>query len=535
MNAEFVSSETVFPGLTRRSSDVDRDPGMERLLQAMRELSLARSLPDVQRIVCVATRELTGCDGATFVIRDGGECHCTHEESVAAPLWKGSRLPLEECVSGWSVLNREVFVIPDVHRDPRMMQAVDRPSSVTSLVVVPIGDLDPVGVIGIYCMHQWQPSELELSRLRALADATSIAMENIAVHLELEQRVRDRTAALEKASEKAEDEINEHSVINGLTGLSNQGGLYSLAEMALHSLVFNSLHDQIAVIDPQGTIVAVNAAWTRFGIENGHSASFEWVGRNYLKALSGAHRQGDADAGEALTGILEVVNDQLASFYCEYPCHSPDEKRWFMMRVIPLQNDSLRFFAISHQDITRRKLAEERAEHHAMHDPLTEVANRRYFNKTLDREFRRSRRAQSPISLIALDIDDFKGYNDGCGHLAGDRCLAQVAQVLVAFARRPNDLAARLGGDEFAVILGDTDFVQSRRIAQEIVKSVSDLGIGFGETAHVTVSAGVATMIPHKHQPGKSLHQEADKALYGAKQAGRNRALHAHSFADEGD
>ncbi len=306
---------------------------------------------------------------------------------------------------------------------------------------------------------------------------------------------------------------------------------------ALHTLVFNSLDDQIAVIDQTGIIVDVNSAWIDFGAENGLSSDYASVGNSYFKVLSASVAGGDRFAGEAANGILDVVNHRRDSFYFEYPCHSPDEKRWFMMHVSRMKDHSRRLFIISHRNITRRKLAEERAEHLAMHDPITGMANRRYFNLFLRREFRRSIRDRSAISLIEFDIDNFKNYNDECGHLAGDQCLARVGQVLLTFSRGPKDLAARLGGDEFALLLGDTDFAESQRFAEVILQSINDLGIVFGESKQVTVSIGVASMTPHQHEP-QHQHEEflfkaADKALYCAKLAGRNRVVHAESFADK--
>jgi diguanylate cyclase (GGDEF)-like protein len=299
----------------------------------------------------------------------------------------------------------------------------------------------------------------------------------------------------------------------------------------LHTLVFDSLSEQIAVIDQAGTIIDVNAAWTNFGIENGVSPDYVWTGSNYLEVLVASRASGDSLAGAAANGINEVVKDQCASFYLEYPCHSPDEKRWFVMRVTRLEDASRHLFAISHHNITRRKLAEERAEYLAMHDPITGLANRRNFNLTLHREFRRSRRHQLPISLITVDLDHFKEHNDRYGHLAGDHCLEQVGQVLQAFSRRPNDLAARLGGDEFALLLGNTDSVGSQSVAEEILKSFNDLRMVLGGS-QVTISAGVASVIAREDQQEEFLFHEADKALYRAKQEGRNRVVHADSVGD---
>lgn len=305
------------------------------------------------------------------------------------------------------------------------------------------------------------------------------------------------------------------------------------AAPVLHTLVFNSLQEQIAVIDHAGTIVEVNAAWIRFGTDNGLPADYEWLDNNYLDVLTDSHSRGDDNAEEAANGILDVLNDQRASFDIEYPCHSPDEKRWFVMRATRLSTASRRLLAISHYNVTARKVAEERAEYLALHDPLTAMANRRYFNLTFKRLIRSSVRNRSPISLIALDVDHFKDYNDACGHPAGDDCLAHVGQAIRAFARRPNDLAARIGGDEFAVLLGDTDATESRRLADAILTAVHDLGIAYGEAQQVTISAGVASVIPY-HLDGaeERLHRKADDALYRAKQAGRNRIVHADTVAD---
>lgn len=301
----------------------------------------------------------------------------------------------------------------------------------------------------------------------------------------------------------------------------------------MHTLVFNCLSEQIAVIDGAGVIIEVNDAWTEFGINNGIPPDYVWRGTNYLEVLAASSAGGDTLAGAAAEGILDVVNDQRESFYFEYPCHSPEEKRWFVMQVNRLKDESRPLFAISHHNITRRKLAEERVAHLAMHDPLTGLANRRYFSRTLRGEFGRSKRFGSPISLIAVDIDRFKPYNDECGHLAGDYCLIQLGRVLKEFSRRPSDLAARLGGDEFALLLGSTDSAEAQRIAAAILTSFSGLGIVFGGgSQQVTASAGVASVIAHRGQHEGSLMHEADRALYRAKQAGRNRVETAVSVTD---
>lgn len=314
-------------------------------------------------------------------------------------------------------------------------------------------------------------------------------------------------------------------------GMHMDAELPAPAAPVLHTGVFNSLYEQIAVIDHAGTIVDVNSAWIRFGVENGLFSGHVWRGNSYLGVLADCHSKGDALAGEAAQGIIDVLTNQRASFHLEYPCHSPNERRWFVMRATPLTAASPRSVVISHYDITLRKLAEERAEYLALHDPLTGMANRRYFHFALKRLFRSTSRGRpSPISLIAVDVDHFKDYNDQCGHPAGDDCLARVGQTMRALARRPNDLAARVGGDEFAVLLGDTDVATSQRVAEAILTSVGGLGIVYGGSKQVTISAGVASVIPHpRDESDERLLRAADDALYRAKQAGRNQ-VHGGSF-----
>lgn len=296
---------------------------------------------------------------------------------------------------------------------------------------------------------------------------------------------------------------------------------------SLHTAVINSLEDQIAVIDRTGNIIDVNSAWNEFGLENGLPAIYACVGRNYLKTLTDSYAAGDSLAGEALQGILEVLHGKCAFFYFEYPCHSPDEQRWFMMRVIPLKEYAASgLFVISHHNITQRKLAEQRVELLAMQDPLTGLANRRSFNLFLNRELRNNIRNRSPISLVLIDVDNFKGYNDDLGHIAGDKCLINIGQTLQAQTRRPADLAARLGGDEFALILGNTDLAMAQKVTAAILATINDLKMIFAASMQVTTSMGLVSMVPDEEQDEESLFQQADKALYRAKSAGRNRIVY---------
>lgn len=206
--------------------------GAIRLVRAVQELSLARDLQGIQRIVRTAARELTGCDGSTFVLRDEGFCYYADEDAIA-PLWKGKRFPMEICISGWAMINRLPTAIPDIYQDSRIPHEAYRPTFVKSLVMVPIRSIDPVGAIGNYWGTAHQPTEEEIELLQGLADATATAMENVRVFGELEERVQKRTAELQQAKK----EIEQLSVTDELTGLNNRRGFYLKATQALASSV----------------------------------------------------------------------------------------------------------------------------------------------------------------------------------------------------------------------------------------------------------------------------------------------------------
>lgn len=161
-------------------------------------------------------------------------------------------------------------------------------------------------------------------------------------------------------------------------------------------------------------------------------------------------------------------------------------------------------------------------------DGLTGIPNRRLFDERLEQELGHAKRLQSPISLLYIDIDYFKPYNDHYGHLGGDDALQQVAQAVASMARRDIDLAARLGGEEFAILLPDTEGENARLVAEGLLLSVANLGIAHAKSKvsdHVTISVGVASLIPEHDSTASGLIKRADEALYRAKSEGRNRVV----------
>ena len=221
--------------------------GMERLMRAVQELSLARDLERVQQIVRTTARELVGSDGATFVLRDAGQCFYADEDAIE-PLWKGSRFPLSACISGWAMLNKTSAIIEDIYLDDRIPHDAYRPTFVKSLAMVPIRSLDPIGAIGNYWADSHLATDDEIRLLQALADATSIAMENVAVYGELERRVVDRTAELEQANA----EISKLSNTDPLTGLLNRRGFFDAADARLAEALAAGHECHVAFLDLDG-------------------------------------------------------------------------------------------------------------------------------------------------------------------------------------------------------------------------------------------------------------------------------------------
>lgn len=216
---------------------------LERLVRAVQDLSSVRTIEGIRDIVRHAARELTGADGATFVLRDGECCHYVDEDAIA-PLWKGQRFPMSACVSGWVMKNRTPAVVPDIYDDPRVPVDAYRRTFVKSLVMVPIRSADPVGAIGAYWSFSRRVTALELRVLQALADTTAVAMENVRVYHELETRVMERTRLLEHANEELESFVGSVShdlraplaVIAGYADLLRMTGGDALSEKSLHLL-----------------------------------------------------------------------------------------------------------------------------------------------------------------------------------------------------------------------------------------------------------------------------------------------------------
>jgi GAF domain-containing protein len=154
------------------------------LVDTVQKLSMARNIDTITEIVRKAARNLTGADGATFVLKDNNMCYYVDEDAIC-PLWKGQRFPLSACISGWSMMNKKWVVIEDIYTDSRVPIEAYRPTFVKSLAMVPIRTIDPIGAIGNYWATNHEPSNEEMVILQSLADITSVSIENVYAYEEL--------------------------------------------------------------------------------------------------------------------------------------------------------------------------------------------------------------------------------------------------------------------------------------------------------------------------------------------------------------
>ncbi|HJQ35567.1 MAG TPA: diguanylate cyclase [Thermoanaerobaculia bacterium] len=311
---------------------------------------------------------------------------------------------------------------------------------------------------------------------------------------------------------------------------------------ALARDVLNALSANIAVLDAQGTIVAVNDAWIRFARANDAKDEGCYVGSDYLAICEEALQQTDDDElQQTVGGLRAMLEGASRQFSIEYPCHSPAEQRWFHLRATRLQDAARPGIVVAHEDITQRKRAEqilaaterelrsakeemeragrelvlalERERELSRVDGVTGAINRRHFFELAEHELSVTARYRRPLSLMLFDIDHFKQANDTRGHHAGDELLKRAARVVQEHLRI-SDIFARYGGDEFVVLLPHATSSEAAVVAERMRTAIAD------ESA-MTISIGIAGF-RHGDTLDALIHR-ADEALYRAKNEGRNR------------
>jgi two-component system cell cycle response regulator len=248
--------------------------------------------------------------------------------------------------------------------------------------------------------------------------------------------------------------------------------------------------------------------------------------------------------GLAGLALPELLGAPLAQEYADYfacrdhaghPAHAGAREvlirhrdgalRAMDLTLTPMVAGEPLFIGLLH-DITHHKRSETALQQAAMVDQLTQIANRRRFDSFLEQEWHRALRSGEPLSLIVLDVDHFKLYNDTLGHAAGDLCLQQVAAALQSRALRSTDLAARYGGEEFVLLFAETALETALTLAEAIRAHIEALMLPHPRSSTsqwLTVSIGVASIVPTQFDRIEQFFVAADRMMYAAKEAGRNR------------
>jgi two-component system cell cycle response regulator len=289
-------------------------------------------------------------------------------------------------------------------------------------------------------------------------------------------------------------------------------------------LIVDNMDEGLMIIEASGRIQYSNPACERYlgyppNELAGHALDQVLNGadaQDYLDYLAACARNPGSVAPRAAREVLVRQRDGAL--------------RAMDLTLTPMHAGEPLFIGLLH-DITHHKQSETVLQRAAMIDPLTRLANRRCFDNFLEKEWQRAIRSGQPLSLVVLDVDHFKLYNDTLGHPAGDQCLQQVATALESHALRVTDLAARYGGEEFVLLFAETDAASALVLAEAIRAHVEALQLPHPRSptaACVTVSVGVATIVPTQFDQIFQFLVAADRVMYAAKEAGRNRVEGVH-------
>jgi diguanylate cyclase (GGDEF)-like protein/PAS domain S-box-containing protein len=328
---------------------------------------------------------------------------------------------------------------------------------------------------------------------------------------------------------------NANGAITGVLGISRDVTDRNRAEDALRrsnsmlqisAAVIENAAEGVMVTDAMLQIQSVNPAFERI---TGYSGA-EVVGCTPRMLFSGRH---DDSFFQSMHEIVDAKGHWHGEIWNRRHSGEPYPQET-SINVLRDVDGRISHYASVFSDSTARNQMEAKLRELSSVDGLTGIANRRTFDEVLAREWARALRDGLPLSLVMTDIDHFKLYNDSYGHVTGDDCLQRVASAINRCANRSSDLVARYGGEEFAAVLPDAAATTGATLAEKMRASVAALALphGTSETAaFVTISVGVATMIPRWTAHASDLVAAADRALYQAKDSGRNRVVSEISFS----
>jgi diguanylate cyclase (GGDEF)-like protein len=285
-------------------------------------------------------------------------------------------------------------------------------------------------------------------------------------------------------------------------------------DFALSHTILDSLLDHVALIDKEGVIIFVNKPWISYVFENDGDSTRCGLGVNYLefcKELDGVYE-----------GIHNVLNGEQEDFSFEYPCDTVKQEQWFLMRVSPLRiHMELMGAVVSHINITPLKVMERSLQELASTDALTSLYNRRYLENKFKEEVLRTTRYKHPLSFMMIDIDHFKRVNDSYGHAIGDKVLVEISRILQKNVRE-TDVCTRFGGEEFAILLPETGEAELLKIAEKIHALIQNYSFDI-EPFHFKVTVSIGIITQSENLDVQAIIEAADKALYNAKNNGRNQ------------
>jgi diguanylate cyclase (GGDEF)-like protein/PAS domain S-box-containing protein len=295
-------------------------------------------------------------------------------------------------------------------------------------------------------------------------------------------------------------------------------------------LIVDSMDEGLMIVDAGGRLQYANQACARYL----DYAAGELTGRTLGDLLTPAVTRDCLDYFDEWTTAPATAPPRSVREVMVRP--RTGALRAMDLTISPMFAGEALFVALLH-DITHHKQSETALQRAALLDSLTKIANRRHFDIFLEKEWQRAIRSGLPLSLIVLDVDHFKLYNDTLGHAAGDACLSKVAAALQSHALRATDLAARYGGEEFVLLFAETDAEHAALLAERIRASVEALRVPNPRSPTsewLTVSIGVATIVPTQLDHIEDFFVAADRMMYAAKSAGRNRvgAVHAGASHD---
>lgn len=456
------------------------------------------NLDAVMAVIADKTQHLTRADGSVIEMVEGDELVYRAASGIVAP-YIGLRLKVATSLSGKCIATGEILLCDDSETDARVDRAACQRIGVRSMVVVPLlYQEERVGVLKVVSATPSAFTESDIQTLQLMAGF-------LAGSLHLASEFDAKNIFL---SQLQESEERYRSVIATMT----EGVVLQLADGKITAC--NASAERIIGLTPEQMMgrTSVDLDWQTVR-EDGSP----FPGQQHPAAIV-------LRTGKPLSNVVMGIHKTDGTL------------TWISINSQPLLhlNQSQPYAVVTtFADITERKKAEELLRNQAQRDRLmaatdglTKVANRRCFDERLQSEWPSLIQGKQVLSLIMLDVDYFKKYNDCYGHQAGDVCLVQVAASAARAVKRSSDLLARYGGEEFAVILPNTDAGGAIAVAESIRKAIQDLGIPHQQSdvsSIVTVSIGIATVIPSLGTSPDELIALADRALYDAKKQGRDR------------